>query len=148
MAGRSPVVAALDIGKTNLKVVVATPDGRPLETLQTAHQFIQHEPYLSNDLGAMTDWFLDSLKELSYRHAIDALVPTAHGCGGVLVDAAGPRVTCAAESLIGSGGGTLGYGRDVTVGDFSCASSEAGMRCAQASTGLGFSVSRRAFTFF
>ncbi len=67
---------------------------------------------------------------------------------GVLVDAAGPRVTCAAESLVGSGGGTLEYGRDVTVGDFSCASSEAGMRCAQASTGLGFSVSRRAFTFF
>lgn len=67
---------------------------------------------------------------------------------GVVVDAAGPRVTCAAETLVGSGGGTLEYGREVTVGDFSCSSSEAGMRCAQASTGLGFSVSRRAFTFF
>ena len=67
---------------------------------------------------------------------------------GVVVDAAGPRVTCAAESLVGSGGGTLEYGREVAVGDFSCASSEAGMRCAQASTGLGFSVSRRAYTFF
>ncbi len=67
---------------------------------------------------------------------------------GVVVDAAGPRVTCAAESLVGTGGGTLAYGRDVTVGDFSCSSSEAGMRCAQASTGLGFSVSRRAYTFF
>lgn len=67
---------------------------------------------------------------------------------GVLVDAAGPRVTCDAESLVGGGGGTLEYGRDVTVGDFSCSSSEAGMRCAQASTGLGFSVSRRAYTFF
>jgi len=67
---------------------------------------------------------------------------------GVVVDASGPRVTCAEDSLVGGGGGTLEYGRDVTVGDFSCTSSEAGMRCAQASTKLGFSVSRRAYTFF
>jgi hypothetical protein len=67
---------------------------------------------------------------------------------GVVVDAAGPRVTCAADSLVGGGGGTLGYGREITVGDFTCGSSEAGMRCAQTSTGLGFSVSRRAYTFF
>jgi sugar (pentulose or hexulose) kinase len=90
MRDRSPVVAALDLGKTNLKVVVATPEGRPLETLQTPHQFILREPYLSYDLAAVTDWFIDALGTLGLRHAIDAVVPTAHGCGGVLVDDLGP----------------------------------------------------------
>ncbi len=67
---------------------------------------------------------------------------------GVVVSVDGPAVVCAKDSLVGAGGGTLAYGRDVTVGDYTCASSEAGMRCAQASTGFGFSVSRRAYTFF
>lgn len=67
---------------------------------------------------------------------------------GVQVDAAGPHLTCAGDTLIGGGGAVLEYGQDVAVGDYACTSSEAGMRCAQASTGLGFSLSRRAFTFF
>jgi hypothetical protein len=67
---------------------------------------------------------------------------------GVVVDGNGPKIVCGNGSLVGGGGGTLEYGRDVTVGDFVCASSEAGMRCLQSSSGRGFSLSRRAYTFF
>lgn len=67
---------------------------------------------------------------------------------GVLVDGNGPQIVCADASIVGGGGGTLAYGRSVTVGDYACASSEAGMRCVQNSTGRGFSLSRRAYTFF
>ncbi len=67
---------------------------------------------------------------------------------GVAVDGNGPQVVCADASIVRGGGGTLEYGRSVTVGDFVCASSEAGMRCVQSSTEHGFSLSRRAYTFF
>src|SRR4029079_7704461 len=82
----SPRIAVLDIGKTNLKLLVASEDGWPLETHAIPNVANTTRPYLAYDLGAFGEWFLDPLAAVSQRHTIGAVIATAHGCGAVLVD--------------------------------------------------------------
>jgi sugar (pentulose or hexulose) kinase len=79
-------IAVLDIGKTNLKLLVASDDGWPLETLSIPNAANASGPYPSYDLAGLEEWFLDALAKVSQRHAIGAVIATAHGCGAVLVD--------------------------------------------------------------
>jgi sugar (pentulose or hexulose) kinase len=82
--------AVLDIGKTNLKILVATPDGEPLEAVTRAHDFALANPYPAIDIDGIVGWLLDTLAGLAPRHRIGAIVTTAHGCGAVLADEGGP----------------------------------------------------------
>src|SRR3954447_12985609 len=79
-------IAVLDISKTNLKLVVASDDGWPLETHTIPNAANTTGPYLAYDLARLEEWFLDALAMVSQRHAIGAVIATAHGCGAVLVD--------------------------------------------------------------
>ena len=79
-------IAVLDIGKTNLKLLVASDDGWPLETHSLPNAANTSGPYLAYDLAGLEEWFLDALAKVSRRHAIGAVIATAHGCGAVLVD--------------------------------------------------------------
>src|SRR5712671_5072071 len=79
-------IAVLDIGKTNLKLLVASEDGWPLETHSIPNAATTSGPYLAYDLTRLEKWFLDALAKVSQRHAIGAVIATAHGCGAVLVD--------------------------------------------------------------
>jgi sugar (pentulose or hexulose) kinase len=79
-------IAVLDIGKTNLKLLVASDDGWPLEALSIPNVANTSGPYLAYDLAGLEKWFLDALAQVSQRHAIGAVIATAHGCGAVLVD--------------------------------------------------------------
>ena len=79
-------IGVLDIGKTNLKLLVASEDGWPLETHSIPNAATTSGPYLAYDLARLEEWFLDALAEVSQRHAIGAVIATAHGCGAVLVD--------------------------------------------------------------
>jgi sugar (pentulose or hexulose) kinase len=79
-------IAVLDIGKTNLKLLVASEDGWPLETHSIPNAANTSGPYLAYDLAGLEEWFLDALAKVSRRHAIGAVIATAHGCGAVLVD--------------------------------------------------------------
>jgi sugar (pentulose or hexulose) kinase len=79
-------IAVLDIGKTNLKLLVASDDGWPLETHSIPNTANTTGPYLAYDLARLEEWFLDILAKVSHRHAIGAVIATAHGCGAVLVD--------------------------------------------------------------
>jgi sugar (pentulose or hexulose) kinase len=79
-------IAVLDIGKTNLKLLVASDDGWPLETHSIPNAAHTSSPYLASDLAGLEEWFLDALAKVSRRHAIGAVIATAHGCGAVLVD--------------------------------------------------------------
>src|SRR3954454_73515 len=79
-------IAVLDIGKTNLKLVVASDDGWPLETHGIPNVPMTQGPYLAYDLAGVEEWFLDTLADVSQRHAIGAVIVAAHGCGAVLVD--------------------------------------------------------------
>src|SRR6476659_9130803 len=82
----SPRIAVLDIGKTNLKLLVASEDGWPLETYSIPNAPNTSGPYLAYDLAGLEEWFLDALAKVSGRHTIGAVITTAHGCGAVLVD--------------------------------------------------------------
>src|SRR3984893_11585529 len=79
-------IAVLDIGKTNLKLLVASDDGWPLETLSIPNAANASGPYLAYDLAGLEAWFLAALAEVSQRYAIGAGIAAAHGCGAVLVD--------------------------------------------------------------
>ena len=81
-----PPIAVLDIGKTNLKLLVASEDGWLLETYATPNVPMTEGPYLAYDLAGLEEWFLDTLAVVSKRHAIGAVIVAAHGCGAVLVD--------------------------------------------------------------
>ena len=83
-------VAILDLGKTNIKVVIATEDGTPVEILSFPNAPLTTRYYLAIDLPRIQELVLDALSELGKRHQIRAIVGTAHGCGGVLVDENGP----------------------------------------------------------
>ena len=79
-------IAVLDIGKTNLKLLVATGDGWPLESHSIPNAATAPGPYLACDVARLEEWFLEALAEVARRHAIGAVIATAHGCGAVLVD--------------------------------------------------------------
>src|SRR4029077_15020255 len=79
-------IAVLDVGKTNLKLLVASEDGWPLETHTIPNGPNTAGPFLAYDLAGLEEWFLDTLAVVSQRHAIGAVIATAHGCGAVLVD--------------------------------------------------------------
>ena len=85
-----PQAAVLDIGKTNLKLVLVGPEGHCTASISRVHDFLLDEPYPAIDVDGIIGWFLDGLGDLASRHRIGALVATAHGGGGVLVDESGP----------------------------------------------------------
>jgi sugar (pentulose or hexulose) kinase len=85
-------IAVLDIGKTNLKLLVASDDGWPLETLSIPNVSNATGRYLACDLDRLENWWLDALAQVAKRHAIGAVIAAAHGCGAVLVDEEGRPV--------------------------------------------------------
>lgn len=89
----APVVAVLDIGKTNLKLVAVGRDGRTVWQRSTPNRPLPGPPWLHVDLPATEAWLLGALAELGLAcrpGKVEAFVAAAHGSGGVLVDAEGP----------------------------------------------------------
>ncbi|QRM56099.1 FGGY family carbohydrate kinase [Sinorhizobium sp. BG8] len=85
--GESGTVAVLDIGKTNVKLNVATAHGALLETLSIRNPVREGPPWRHHDLAALRGWVLEGLAALSRRHPLEAFVTSGHGSGGVLVGA-------------------------------------------------------------
>lgn len=85
-------VAVFDVGKTNVKLHAATPDGALLDSLCLPNVALDGPPYRHHDLAALERWLLDGLRTLDARHGIEAIAPCAHGSGGVLVGADGPAM--------------------------------------------------------
>src|SRR3981081_3778432 len=79
-------IAVLDIGKTNMKLLVASEDGWPLETHAIPNAANTAGPYLAYDLARLEEWFLGALAMVSQRHSIGRVIGTANGCGAVLAD--------------------------------------------------------------
>ncbi|WP_343714606.1 hypothetical protein [Inquilinus sp.] len=84
------VVAVLDVGKTNLKLLAVTPEGAALEAVRTRNLSRPGPPYLQVDLAAVEAWLLGALGDLARRHRLAAFVATGYGTSGVLVDETGP----------------------------------------------------------
>lgn len=83
-------VAVLDIGKTNVKLNLATPQGRILETLSTPNATRDGPPYRHHDLDGLEAWLLDGLEAFARRSPLGTFVACGHGSGGVLVGEGGP----------------------------------------------------------
>ena len=86
----TPLVAVFDIGKTNVKLNVVTPQGEVLETLSTPNPSVDGPPYRHHDLSTLEEWLLTNLAALSRRHRLNTFVACGHGSGCVLVDDDGP----------------------------------------------------------
>lgn len=79
------MLAVLDVGKTNVRLVAADPAGRAVETRACPNPVRAGPPWPHHDLDALTGWVAEGLAALARRHPIAAIVPLAHGAAGVLV---------------------------------------------------------------
>jgi sugar (pentulose or hexulose) kinase len=82
----SGAVAVLDVGKTNVKLALFAPDGALLWDRSQPNRPLPGPPYLHTDIEAIWAFFLSSLAQGAKLHAIESIVPTAHGAAAVLVD--------------------------------------------------------------
>ena len=85
-------VAVFDVGKTNVKLSAAQPDGTILESLSAPNIVRDGPPYRHPDILGQETWLVDGLRELGRRHPLDTIVLCAHGSGGVLIGEDGPAL--------------------------------------------------------
>jgi L-fuculokinase len=85
-----PLVAVLDIGKTNAKVVVADPStGEQIWSRTHSNRPLAGAPYLAIDAEAIETFVLSALRDAPRRAEIGVIVPVAHGACAALVTADG-----------------------------------------------------------
>ena len=76
--------AVLDIGKTNLKVVLFDRCGTVLWEKSAPNTPLPGPPYLHADVESIWRFVLSALGQAGRLHPIDTIVPTAHGASGVV----------------------------------------------------------------
>lgn len=81
--------AVLDIGKTNLKLVVFDAEGLVLWEKSAPNTPLPAPPYLHANVEAIWHFVLTSLTEAAGKFQIEAIVPTAHGASGVVLGESG-----------------------------------------------------------
>lgn len=77
--------AVLDIGKTNVKLVLLGDDGQTLWTGRQANRPLPGPPYPHVDTEAIWRFTRESLREAQRIAPVEAIVTTAHGATGALV---------------------------------------------------------------
>lgn len=84
------LLAVLDIGKSNAKLVLLDPlSGRELALRQKPNAPREDGPLRQLDLPGLEDWLLRTLSGLPERGRIAAILPVAHGAAAVLLDGEG-----------------------------------------------------------
>lgn len=78
-------VAVLDVGKTNIKLNLVSPDGRVVETRSTPNAVVRDGLWRRHDLAGTEAWLLAQLAALCARHDIGSFIASGHGSAGVLV---------------------------------------------------------------
>lgn len=79
-------IAVLDVGKTNVKVMLYDDDGDALAQRSRPNVPVAAPPYLHVDIDGIWRFTLDALASLEREHGIGAIVTTAHGAAATLVD--------------------------------------------------------------
>jgi sugar (pentulose or hexulose) kinase len=79
------VVAVLDVGKTNVKLLAIAPGGDILSFRSAPNEVRSGEPYPSCDVEHVWRWLLVALADLAERFQIRAIVPTTYGSSAALV---------------------------------------------------------------
>ncbi len=78
--------AVLDIGKTNVKVVVFAANGTLMVEQSKPNATRSDPPYLHIDTEFIWKTALDTLSKLSHIHVINNIVVTAHGATAAVID--------------------------------------------------------------
>jgi L-fuculokinase len=81
----SGAVAVLDIGKTNVKVVLFDASGALLWERSRPNETLSGAPYPHADVESIWAFFIEALRDANAARDIETIVPTTHGCGGALV---------------------------------------------------------------
>lgn len=76
----------LDIGKTNVKLVLVDVDGAVLAERRSPNTILNAGPYPHHDTDRIWNWLLDGMGQLSSVARIGAIVSVTHGATAALVD--------------------------------------------------------------
>jgi len=75
----------LDVGKTNVKILVMSKAGAVLDTEKLDNKSLDGPPYPHPDIERIWQWLLATTTHFANQYTIDAIVPTTHGCTAALV---------------------------------------------------------------
>jgi L-fuculokinase len=78
-------ICVFDIGKTNVKLVLLDHAGRTIASRSRPNAVLPGPPYCHYDVDGIERWMIATLAELPGRDTIEAIVPVAHGCAGMLL---------------------------------------------------------------
>ncbi len=78
-------IVVLDVGKTNVKLVVVDEDGNECHTVTRPNFVLPGPPYPHCDVETLWRWILDELTVIARNHAIGTIVPVVHGACAALV---------------------------------------------------------------
>jgi L-fuculokinase len=77
--------AVLDVGKTNTKLCALDASGALVAEYRRAFPVLPGPPYPQLDVDAIFEWTIEGLARIAADHAIDTVVPVAHGACAALV---------------------------------------------------------------
>jgi L-fuculokinase len=77
--------AVLDVGKTNAKLCALDESGALVFEVRRAFATLPGPPYPHLDVDAMFAWAIEGLARIAADHAIETVVPVAHGACAALV---------------------------------------------------------------
>jgi len=86
---RSHCVAVIDVGKTNVKVIVVNAAGETLAQRTVLNEVERTGPYPHFDVQAIFEWVVTGLTTFAKEYPIDTIIPVTHGATGVLWDGEG-----------------------------------------------------------
>jgi L-fuculokinase len=87
MSAPDPLIAVLDVGKTNAKIALVDPArGQEIWSARRANGVVEGADGRELDVTAIEAWLLDALRQAPERERVASIVPIAHGAAAVLVD--------------------------------------------------------------
>lgn len=82
-----PLVALIDLGKTNAKLSVVDPlSGAEIRGSRRANAVVQGPFGRELDVKAIEQWLIQALRDAPHKERIRCIVPVAHGAAAVLLD--------------------------------------------------------------
>ncbi len=77
--------AVLDVGKTNVKLIAFSRDGKILEQMRHPQQAVTENGLRVLDVEGIFRWLESALADLRRRHDLSGLVVSTHGCSCALI---------------------------------------------------------------
>lgn len=83
----APLVALIDIGKTNTRLTLVDPhSGAEIRSTRRANDVVHGPRGRELDVAAIEQWLMSALRDLPHRERVRVIVPVAHGAAAVLLD--------------------------------------------------------------